>query len=486
MCDKEQKIVNTQTDKFENLNAEHEAHMENYQESNGSDNSAKNEDSEHEEDTNNGDSKSKPALTANYPDHLTDEQKERLENAKAYARELQDTVFKDVKIATDPALPVGILNPGLSSGVDPRSLSVLSRIYVGSINFEMTDDHIRQVFGEFGAVKSISMSVDSMTGRHKGFGFVEYDVPEAASLAMETMNGAMMGGSSKVDGFTLPPEERVYISNINEQVSELDIKTILSPFGNVAKCVLAPDMLTRKHKGWGFVEFDNRESAKTAAQTMNGFKLGNQLMRVRVCVVGGPLGDGMAALEKLPQPNLSKMSLPNEVLSVAESINSSLGATTTTPAVLTQSPQTAQPANVGSVDDSVVDDDDDIKINSKQRQRIMQQLSRGGERSTVVCLSNIANPEELDSELITDISDECSKYGSIVKVVGHISKPHEMESEYDVVKIFIKYETGEDVEKAITSLNKRWFGGKQIQAKSYDEDKYRSETSADTIIYIPE
>ena len=70
----------------------------------------------------------------------------------------------------------------------------MSRIYVGSINFELTDVHIKQVFSQFGYVKGVSMTIDPATGKHKGFCFVEYEVPEAAQLALEVMNGSELGG----------------------------------------------------------------------------------------------------------------------------------------------------------------------------------------------------------------------------------------------------------------------------------------------------
>jgi len=38
------------------------------------------------------------------------------------------------------------------------------------------------------------MSWDSVTGHHKGFAFLEFEVPEAAQLAQDAMNGKLMGG----------------------------------------------------------------------------------------------------------------------------------------------------------------------------------------------------------------------------------------------------------------------------------------------------
>lgn len=68
------------------------------------------------------------------------------------------------------------------------------RIYVGSINFEIKEDTIKQAFLPFGPIKSVNLSWDPITNKHKGFAFIEYEVPEAAQLALEQMNGVMIGG----------------------------------------------------------------------------------------------------------------------------------------------------------------------------------------------------------------------------------------------------------------------------------------------------
>lgn len=73
-------------------------------------------------------------------------------------------------------------------------LSITCSVYVGSISFELKEDTIRAAFLPFGPIKSINMSWDPITQKHKGFAFVEYEIPEGAQLALEQMNGAMMGG----------------------------------------------------------------------------------------------------------------------------------------------------------------------------------------------------------------------------------------------------------------------------------------------------
>ena len=73
-------------------------------------------------------------------------------------------------------------------------LTIYCRIYVGSINFEIKEDTIKQAFLPFGPIKSVNLSWDPITNKHKGFAFIEYEIPEAAQLSLEQMNGVMIGG----------------------------------------------------------------------------------------------------------------------------------------------------------------------------------------------------------------------------------------------------------------------------------------------------
>lgn len=122
---------------------------------------------------------------------------------------------------------------------------------------------MKAVFSQFGWVKNVSMTMDAATGKHKGFCFVEYEVPEAAELALQTMNGVDLGGRTLKVGrpnnynpqliatFPPAPAERIYISNVNPLVAEGDLAPIFEVFGPIKSIALMPDPVTRKHKGCG-------------------------------------------------------------------------------------------------------------------------------------------------------------------------------------------------------------------------------------------
>ena len=66
-------------------------------------------------------------------------------------------------------------------------------IYVGNLPYNSTDEDLREVFEQYGPVKSARVITDRETGRSRGFGFVEMD-DEAGDAAIEALNGSDMGG----------------------------------------------------------------------------------------------------------------------------------------------------------------------------------------------------------------------------------------------------------------------------------------------------
>ena len=59
-----------------------------------------------------------------------------------------------------------------------------SKLYVGNLSFKTTEDELRTHFGQFGSVTDVYVAMDKMTGRSRGFGFVEMENDaDAAALA---------------------------------------------------------------------------------------------------------------------------------------------------------------------------------------------------------------------------------------------------------------------------------------------------------------
>jgi RNA recognition motif-containing protein len=70
----------------------------------------------------------------------------------------------------------------------------LMNIYVGNLPWELSEDELREAFAAFGAVESARIITDRMTGRSRGFGFVEMPNNEEAKAAIADMNGKSLKG----------------------------------------------------------------------------------------------------------------------------------------------------------------------------------------------------------------------------------------------------------------------------------------------------
>ena len=82
-----------------------------------------------------------------------------------------------------------------------------SKLYVGNLSFDTTDETLGQAFSEHGEIASAVVVKDRDTDRSRGFGFVEYTQEADAQKAKEAMNGKDLDGRAlKVDEARAPKE----------------------------------------------------------------------------------------------------------------------------------------------------------------------------------------------------------------------------------------------------------------------------------------
>jgi len=69
-----------------------------------------------------------------------------------------------------------------------------SKVYVGNLSWNTTDDTLRQAFSDFGGVTDSIVMRDRDTGRSRGFGFVTYGTPQEAEAAIAGLNEQDLDG----------------------------------------------------------------------------------------------------------------------------------------------------------------------------------------------------------------------------------------------------------------------------------------------------
>jgi RNA recognition motif-containing protein len=83
-----------------------------------------------------------------------------------------------------------------------------TKLYVGGIPYSTTENALREEFSKAGNVESVSIIIDRMTGRSKGFGFVEMSNDEEAQAAIDMWNGKDFEGRTLTVNVARPLEPR--------------------------------------------------------------------------------------------------------------------------------------------------------------------------------------------------------------------------------------------------------------------------------------
>ncbi len=69
-----------------------------------------------------------------------------------------------------------------------------NKIYIGNLPFSSTEDELRSLFSQHGAVDSVNVIMDRDTGRARGFAFVEMSDAADVAKAIKDLDGSELGG----------------------------------------------------------------------------------------------------------------------------------------------------------------------------------------------------------------------------------------------------------------------------------------------------
>ncbi|MDA3865842.1 MAG: RNA-binding protein [Salinivirgaceae bacterium] len=80
-------------------------------------------------------------------------------------------------------------------------------IYVGNLNYKVKEDDLKTVFEDYGQVESVKVITDKMSGRSKGFGFIEMQNDDEARTAIEALHESEYEGRKMIVNEARPPRE---------------------------------------------------------------------------------------------------------------------------------------------------------------------------------------------------------------------------------------------------------------------------------------
>jgi RNA recognition motif-containing protein len=82
------------------------------------------------------------------------------------------------------------------------------KLYVGNLPYSANDESLKELFSAAGTVSSATIITDRMSGRSKGFGFVEMSTEDEAKAAIDMFNGKEFEGRTLTVNEARPKEER--------------------------------------------------------------------------------------------------------------------------------------------------------------------------------------------------------------------------------------------------------------------------------------
>ena len=83
-----------------------------------------------------------------------------------------------------------------------------TKLYVGNLSFDVTENDLQDVFAEHGPVQEVNLIMDKVSQRPRGFAFVTMQTPEGAQAAITALNGSQWHGRNMTVNEAKPREDR--------------------------------------------------------------------------------------------------------------------------------------------------------------------------------------------------------------------------------------------------------------------------------------
>src|SRR6516165_749982 len=83
-----------------------------------------------------------------------------------------------------------------------------NRLFVGNLSYQTMENDLQDYFSQTGVVTSVNLMLDKVTGKSRGFAFVEFATAEEAAKAVEQFHGKDFQGRALTVNVARPREER--------------------------------------------------------------------------------------------------------------------------------------------------------------------------------------------------------------------------------------------------------------------------------------
>ncbi|KAF2724302.1 RNA-binding domain-containing protein [Polychaeton citri CBS 116435] len=133
-------------------------------------------------------------------------------------------------------------------------------MFIGGLNWETTDQSLKDYFSQFGEVVECTVMRDGATGRSRGFGFLTFKDPKCVNVVMvkeHSLDGKLIDPKRAIPRDEQERTAKIFVGGVSQEATESDFKEFFMQFGRVLDATLMMDKDTGRPRGFGFVTFDN-------------------------------------------------------------------------------------------------------------------------------------------------------------------------------------------------------------------------------------
>lgn len=163
-----------------------------------------------------------------------------------------------------------------NGSIGPSSIDVYRedeprKLFIGGLTRNTTVETLRSYFGVFGRIVDAIVMTDQQ-GQSRGFGFVTYDETDAVERVLQQpvhfLDSKQVDVKRSVSKNMRPPprqfdrSKKAFLGGLPTDMSETELKEVLSMYGKVTECTIMYDEKTLKSRGFGFVGFEEESTVE--------------------------------------------------------------------------------------------------------------------------------------------------------------------------------------------------------------------------------
>jgi len=144
---------------------------------------------------------------------------------------------------------------------DEKKFSSKAKLFVGNLSPDVTEDDLRREFGRYGEISECMLQQPKEDGGSRAwFAFIRFDYRANAERAKRELHGKSLK-NREVDIRWAHSNSTLWVGDLSPAVTNELLREAFAQWGEVERAVVVTDVLSRKSKGYGFVEFASRRIA---------------------------------------------------------------------------------------------------------------------------------------------------------------------------------------------------------------------------------